>query len=302
MKQPKACVLGGTGFVGRHLIARLGHDHIRCLVPSRRPHRHRELQLYPNAELRTVAALDTATLTEQFAGCDYVVNLVGILNEDAGTRFQDLHVDLVGRVLAAMTAVGVPRLLHMSALHADAKRGGSAYLRSKGAGEAMALAAHGPALAVTSFRPSVIFGPDDNLFNRFARLLDLAPGVLPLACPDARFAPVYVGDVVTAMAQAMQRPETAGRAYDLCGPRQMTLEDLVSYTARCQRRRLLLARLNDRFSRWQARVFERLPGKPFTMDNYLSLQTPSVCGEHNGLLELGIHPTDVDAVVPGYLC
>lgn len=301
MKQPTACILGGTGFVGRHLIARLRHDRIRCLVPSRRTHRHQALKLLPNAELRAVDRLDTATLTDCFTGCDCVTNLVGILNEGGATRFQDVHVGLVARVLEAVAAAGVPRLLHMSALQADAGAGPSAYLRSKGEGEALALAANSARLAVTSFRPSVIFGPDDRLFNRFATLLDLAPGILPLACPDARFAPVYVGDVAEAMARALNRPESAGRAYDLCGPREMTLEALVAYTARCQRRRLLLAGLNDRFSRLQAKLFEWLPGKPFTMDNYLSLLTPSVCGEHNGLLELGIHPTDVDAVVPGYL-
>lgn len=299
MKQRTVCILGGSGFVGQHLIPRLAAAGYHCLVPTRRPHRHPDLRLLPNTVVRAVDGLDAASLAGCFAGVDCVVNLIGILNEGGRSTFQAVHVDLVGRVLAAADAAGVPRLLHMSALAADARRGSSAYLRSKGAGEDLAHAAAG--IAVTSFRPSVIFGPGDSLFNRFATLFDLAPGVLPLACPDARFAPVYVGDVADAMVRSLGAPEAVGRRYDLCGPRTMTLEDLVAYAARCQGRRLLLAGLDDRFSRWQARLFQYLPGKPFTTDNYLSLQTPSVCGEHNGLLELGVHPTPVEAVVPGYL-
>lgn len=154
---------------------------------------------------------------------------------------------------------------------------------------------------MTSFRPSVIFGRGDSFFNRFASLLEMAPGIFPLACPDARFAPVWVGDVAEAMLRSLDDPQSAGHRYDLCGPRVLTLEELVEYTARRIGRRVLLAGLNDWGSRTQARVFELLPGKPFTRDNYLSMQTASVCGEHNGLLELGIHPTDIDTVVPTYL-
>lgn len=303
MKQRTACILGGSGFVGQHLIQRLGQAGYQCLIPTRRAHRHRELKLLPNAQVREVASLDEATFAACFEGVDCVVNLIGILNEAGTSTFQSLHVDLVARVMAAAHTAGVPRLLHMSALAADAKAGSSAYLRSKGAGEDLAhgagTSAGGP--AVTSFRPSVIFGPGDSLFNRFATLFDLIPGVLPLACPDARFAPIYVGDVAEAMARALATPDADGRRYDLCGPRVMTLEDLVSYAAECLGRRLLLVGLDDRFSRWQAKLFERLPGKPFTTDNYLSLQTPNVCGEHNGLLELGVHPTAVEAIVPTYL-
>jgi len=193
----------------------------------------------------------------------------------------------------------VPRYLHISALHADAQNGRSAYLRSKGAGEDLAHSAAG--LDVTSFRPSVVFGRGDSFFNRFATLLEMAPGLFPLACPDARFAPVWVGDLTEAMVRTISSDTSIGRRYDLCGPRIFTLEELVAFTAARIGRRTLLMGLNDFGSRLQARVFERLPGKPFTMDNYLSMQTPSTCTEHNGLLELGIHPTDIDTVVPTYL-
>lgn len=302
MKQHQACLFGGTGFVGRNLARRLGDAGYHCIVPTRRAQRHRDLMLYPGVELRSVDDLSTATLADCLVGCDLAVNLIGILNEGGSTSFQSIHVDLVDRIVAASVRGGVRRLLHLSALNADATGGGSAYLRSKGAGEDIAHSAGADSdLIVTSFRPSVIFGRGDSLFNRFAQLLELAPGILPLACPDARFAPVWVGDVTAAMVRAIGDERTAGRRYDLCGPRLFTLAELIEYTARRTGKRLLVAHLNDRASRLLARLFERLPGKPFTVDNYLSMQTPSICGEHNGLLELGIEPTDLDAIVPTYL-
>ena len=299
MKQKRACILGGTGFVGRHVIRRLGDAGYHCVVPTRRAHRHRDLNLYPGVELVSVASLDVDTLIACFAQCDLAVNLVGILNEQGGTSFRQVHVELVQRIVRAAEQAGLGRLLHMSALNADAAHGASAYLRSKGEGEEIAHAAVG--LGVTSFRPSVVFGRGDSFFNRFASLLELAPGVFPLACPDARFAPVWVGDLAEAMLRSVDSPQAVGRRYDLCGPRVFTLDELVAYTARRIGKRVLLASLNDTASRLQARLFGLLPGKPFTLDNYQSMQTPSLCGEHNGLLELGIHPTDIETVVPTYL-
>jgi uncharacterized protein YbjT (DUF2867 family) len=302
MKQKQACIFGGTGFVGRHLARRLGDAGYHCVLPTRRPHRHRDLKLYPGIELRPVDDLSIDSLVACLQGCDLAVNLVGILNPEGNGSFARVHIELVQRIVAAASRAGVPRLLHMSALNANATSGSSAYLRSKGAGEDIAHADGAAAgLIVTSFRPSVIFGRGDSFFNRFAQLLQMAPGILPLACPDARFAPVWVGDVTDAMARASSDQAAAGRRYDLCGPRIFTLAQLVEYSAQRIGKRLLLAQLNDTASRLQARLFERLPGKPLTFDNYLSMQTPSICGEHNGLLELGIHPTDIEAIVPGYL-
>jgi NADH dehydrogenase len=186
----------------------------------------------------------------------------------------------------------------MSALHADAEAGASLYLRTKGEGEDRAHARTG--LAVTSFRPSVIFGPGDSFFNRFSGLLKTAPGVFPLACAQARFAPVFVGDVVDAMAFAFANPDTAGRRYDLCGPRIYSLKELVEYTAGLIGRRVKVVELNDFGARLQARILQHAPGKPFTMDNYLSLQTDSVC-ERNALMELGVKPVSIETVAPSYV-
>ena len=300
MKQPRAFVLGGSGFVGRYLVRRLSELGYRSVLPTRRPERHRDLRLYGDLELVRLEGTEPETLAKHLSGCDLAVNLVGILNESGQTRFDKVHVDLAVAMRDACLSAGVPRLLHMSALNADAEQGSSAYLRSKGKGEQQVLEAR-EGLSVTSFRPSVIFGRGDSFFNRFAQLLELAPGIMPLACPDARFAPVWVGDVVEAMVRSIADPATHGRGYDLCGPAEFRLEELVEYTAHCIGRRLMLAGLNDRASRLQARIFELIPGKPFTRDNYLSMQTPSVCQGHNGLLELGIHPTAIETVVPGYL-
>lgn len=293
----RICILGGTGFVGHHLASRLSRAGHPCRILSRHPHRHRDLRVLPGVEVQGADLFDPPALARGLAGCRVVVNLVGILNETHAGAFRRLHVELVERVLDAARAAGVPRYLHMSALNADARAGTSVYLRSKGEGEDLAHARD--EIGVTSFRPAVIFGPGDSFFNRFARLLRLSPGVFPLPCPDARLAPVYVGDVAAMMTAAL--PEAhAGRRYDLCGPRIFTLKELVEYTAHTLGRRTRVIGLSAGASRLQARVLQHLPGAPFTPDNLRTLETPAVCG-HNALPEAGIRPTDIVTVVPGYL-
>lgn len=298
MTNDRICILGGTGFVGYHLATGLSASGYPCRLLARRPERHRELSLVPGSELRRADLFETGALEEHLKGCAAVVNLVGILNEGGGRTFQQTHVDLVERILDAAQAAAVPRYLHMSALHAQAEQGTSRYLRTKGVGEDLAHARTG--MQVTSFRPSVVFGPSDGFFNRFATLLKVSPGVFPLACPDARFAPVYVGDLVSAMTKALVDPGCVGKRYDLCGPQVYSLRALVEYTAELIGRKTVVIGIPDFAARLQAQVLQRLPGKPFTMDNYLSLQTDSVC-THNALAELDIEPRSVEALVPDYL-
>ena len=262
---------------------------------TRRPHRHRHVGVAPGAQLVEARSLDATALATHFAGAQAVVNLVGILNEGGGATFERAHFELPKAVLAACKAAGVPRLLHMSALNADAKAGPSEYLRTKGRAEDH-LHAEAGAVAVTSFQPSVIFGPDDSFFNRFAALMKI-PGPFPLACPKARFAPVYVGDVAESFARSLDDPATFDQRYDLCGPRVFTLRELVEYTVQAMGERKPIIELNDTLSRLQAKVLGVLPGRPFTMDNYRSMQMDSVCG-NDGLDRLGITPTDVDVIVP----
>jgi NADH dehydrogenase len=296
----RVCILGGTGFVGQHLVAALGRRGIACRVLSRHPQRHRGLGVIPGVELVKTPSLNADWLVKQFRDCTAVINLIGILNESKQRSFRAIHIELVDRVADAAIRAGVRRLLHMSALHADAARGGSEYLRSKGEGENRAHTHGGSALKVTSFRPSVIFGKGDSLFNRFASLLRMSPLLFPLACPYSRFAPVWVGDVSEAFVRCLEDESTAGGHYDLCGPRIYTLHELLHYTARTAGIRRLVVPLNDSLSRLQAAVLGLLPGRPFTLDNYRSLQTDSVC-ESNGLLRLGITPQAIESIVPRYL-
>jgi len=296
MKIQTICVLGGTGFVGRHLVARLANRGYEVKVLTRYPHRHRELEVLSTVALVGADPHDPAALREQFSGCDAVINLIGILHQSAAQSFKSIHAELPAQVARACQDAGVKRLLHMSALQADASKGPSEYLRSKGAGEQAVLKTAG--LAVTCFKPSIIFAPDDSFFNQFATLLRLGP-VLPLACPNSRFAPVYVEDVAAAFEKALSDDSTIGQSYELCGPRVYTFKELVEDIARMIGKKRWVVGLPDGLARLQARIFEKLPVKIFTSDNYLSLQVDSVCA-CNGFAALGLTPHSVEGIMPAY--
>jgi NADH dehydrogenase len=278
----------------------LSHQAIACRVITRYPQRHRNLKVNPGVELHSTNIFDPQSLATAFAGCDAVINLVGILNQTKTQSFRRMHVELVDLIVDACRSARIVRLLHMSALHADEASGSSDYLRSKGEGENRAHTHGGNAIRVTSFRPSIIFGPGDSFFNRFAGLLNLSPLLFPLACSKARFAPVYVEDVAEAFVRSLDDSRTFGKHFDLCGPEEYTLEQLVSYTARVLGIHRLILGLGDFPSRLQARLLGHLPGKPFTMDNYHSLQIDSTC-MHNDLLTLGIKAQRIESIVPLYL-
>jgi NADH dehydrogenase len=294
MKLKRVCVLGGTGFVGQPLVARLGATGRQVIVPTRRRERHRDLLVLPSVKLVEADIHDPAVLHELFAGQDAVINLVGILNERGHGGFRQVHVELARKVIQACQDVGVHRLLHMSALNADQAQGTSWYLRSKGEAENLLHTFRGR-VAVTSLRPSVIFGPRDGFTRRFERLLRLTPGIFPLACPHARFAPVYVGDVVDAFVRTLEDRSSFGRRYDLCGPRSYELIEIVRYIARVSGHRRWVVGLPDWASRWQARLLGLLPGRPFTLDNYDSMRTDSVCRESAAC------PSSMEGIVPRYL-
>ncbi len=297
MTIPTICVLGGSGFVGYHLANHLTRAGYRVRIPTRRRERHREFLVMPTVDVINANIHDPAQLNQLVAECDAVINLTGILNESKRGDFDNVHVKLVEKVIAACRARGVKRLLHMSALNADAARGTSRYLRTKGQGEDLVHAATD--LAVTSFRPSVIFGPGDSFFNRFARLLRASPLVFPLACAGARFAPVYVEDVAKVMIDAIRNPSAVGRRIELCGPQAYTLLQLVEYVNKTSGLNRTIVPLGDGASALLARVMGVMPGKPLTTDNFLSTKTDSVCTSRT--LILGQPATAVEAVVPLYL-
>ena len=299
MRALSICVLGGTGFVGSQLCGRLVRDGHALRVLTRNRDRHRELFVLPGVELVDANVHDPAVLAEQLRGRDAVVNLVGILNERgrSGEGFRAAHAELARKVVAACRSAGVGRLLHMSSLRAD-PAAPSHYLRSKGEAERIVREASA-ALAWTIFRPSVIFGPGDSFVNRFAGLLRLFP-VVPLARAGARFAPVYVGDVVEAFARALGEPRTQRATFELCGPQTYTLRELVRYVAEVLALRRHVLALPDSLGYLQALVLDFVPGKPLSLDNFRSLGEDSVCSE-DGLARLGVAPTPLAAVVPGYL-
>lgn len=297
----KVCVLGGTGFVGSFVVARLVRQGCTVRVLTRRREQHRDLLVLPTVELIEADVHHPPALERYLAGMDAVINLVGILNEkrDNGLGFRRAHVDMAEKVVHACQKLGVRRLLHMSALHADARSGASYYLRSKG--EAQDLVHAATDLYVTSFCPSVIFGPGDSFFNRFASLLKMMPLAMPLACAGARFAPVYVGDVAEAYVQSLNNPATHGHRYNLCGPNVYTLKELVQYTARQLGLKRWIIGLGKKPSWMMANVFQYMPFfKPITRDNFRSLQIDSVCDTpFPGVFRL--RPKSIEEIVPGYL-
>jgi NADH dehydrogenase len=260
------------------------------------------LLVAPEVELVDADVHDEARLAELLVGCEATVNLVGILNETGhrGAGFEHAHAELAAKLVRACRRADVGRLLHMSSLKADAERGASHYLRSKGRAERVIAAESGDAVAFTVFRPSVIFGPEDSLLNRFATLLRWLP-VVPLACAQARFAPVYVDDVAAALCTALPAPATYGKTYELCGPDLYSLEELMRFVRTQLGLRRGIVPLPAPLGRLQAWVGEyMLPGKPFSLDNFASLSVASVCSA-DGLASLGIRAQSMATLAPTYL-
>ncbi|MDR9433716.1 MAG: complex I NDUFA9 subunit family protein [Spiribacter sp.] len=300
MRIHSVCILGGSGFVGRQIANRLANTDIKIKVLTRHRERNRHLLPIPNLELIEANIHNPDALREHLEGVDALINLVAVLNEEnkPGRRFDDVHVKLVEHLVSACRDSGVKRLLHMSSLGA-APDAPSRYQQTKGEGERIALAAGGDDFAVTVFKPSVVFGPSDGFLNTFASVLQKTP-MMPLPTPNARFQPVYVDDVAKAFEQSLEERNTFAQTYELGGPTTYTLETLVRYVAQLLGLRRVIIGLPDGLSRLQGRILQHVPGKPYTFDNYLSSQIDNVC-EHNGLPDLGIHPTALEAVAPGYL-
>lgn len=295
MTVPRIVVLGGSGFVGRHIVARLVAAGQRVVVPTRSRERARHLILLPTVEVVEANVQDPLTLERLAAAASVVVNLVGIINEHRRGDFDRMHVEFTRNTVAACRAVGVRRLLHMSALNATAE-GPSRYLASKGRAEEIVAASD---LDWTIFRPSVIFGHEDSFLNLFARLERLLP-VIALACPSARFQPVWVADVAEGFVRALADPLTYRKRFALCGPRTYTLRELVAYVGEVTGENRPIVPLGPTLSRLQARLLELLPGRLMTRDNLASMSLDNVCDRPYPAL-LGGPPTALEAVVPAYL-
>jgi NADH dehydrogenase len=290
-----ALVLGGSGFVGRHLVARLVAAGWRVIVPTRRRERAKHLILLPTVDVVEADVHNEGVLTRLTRRAPVVVNLVGILHESRRGEFDRVHVELARKLVAACRAAGVTRLLHMSAQNAD-PRGPSRYLRSKGEAEAIVSASD---LAWTVFRPSVIFGREDSFLNLFAAIEKFAPFV-PLACADAKFQPVYVGDVARAFQAAADDDSALRQRFALCGPKVYTLRELVRYVGQLTGHNRPILPLGGGLATLQARVLEWLPGPLMSRDNLASMTKDSVC---DGSMSTGFafEPTALEAAAPGYL-
>lgn len=298
-KTKNICVLGGTGFVGSHIVEKLAKQGHHVKILSRHRERNRDLLVLPTVQIITADVHNGQVLKEQFTGQDVVINLIGILNVFGKNNFEKVHTDLARKVGDACQLKQVPRLLHMSALKANANSGPSKYLRSKGQAENNVHTIRD--VQVTSFQPSVIFGPGDSFFNRFAHLLSMGPpyAPFPLACSKAKFAPVYVNDVADAFVNSIDNMDMVGKRYALCGPKEYTLLELVQYVnGLCNTRRKIIP-LGNALSGLMASFLGMLPGKPMTVDNFRSTLVANVCdSETPNLLQ---NPRSVESVVPQYL-
>jgi NADH dehydrogenase len=251
--------------------------------------------MLPTVEPLAADEHDASTLKELLHGCDAVINLVGVLHGGRGNAsFAAAHVDMARKVVSACGETGVRRVLHMSALNA-APDAPSDYLRSKGAAEAILRASE---LDVTIFRPSVVFGREDRFLNTFATLLKWFPALIVPAA-QARFQPVYVGDVARAFAEAIARQDSIGQSYDLCGPKVYTLKELTEFVAHTTGNCRMIFGADSALTNVMAFAMECLPGKMMSVDNVRSMTLDSVC---NGCtFPFGIEPEPVAAVAPEWL-
>lgn len=304
MRHESVLVIGGSGFIGSHLVAQLAATGRRVVVPTRRLSRARHLLVLPTAELVEADVFDDAVQEQLVRKVDAVINLVGVLHSRPGAagtgwgpQFECAHVELPRKLVRACQAAGVRRCLHMSALGAD-PHAPSMYLRSKAAGEKIMLDAAG--LDVTVFRPSVVFGAEDAFLNLFAKLQRFMP-VLALGGVDAKFQPVYVQDVARAFVLALEDHSTIGKVFELVGPHVYTLRELVKLAGRYSGHPRPVLGLPEPLARLQALMLEFMPGGPLmSRDNLDSMKADNIASGHSPWLA-GWQATPLEAVAPDYL-
>ena len=301
MSTPRVLVLGGSGFVGRHVCEQLNRLGWQITVPTRRAVNAASVQSLPGLTVIEASVHQDADLARLMPGHDAVVNLVAVLHGNE-KRFEQVHVQLPGKIASAMKKAGVQRLVHVSALGAD-PQGPSMYQRSKARGETVL---HNAGLQLTILRPSVIFGAEDKFLNLFADLQAVAP-FMPLAGSGTRFQPVWVADVARAVAVCLQKPDTIGQTYELCGPDLLTLGELVKKAGQWAGVNHGRGRPVVGLPMWvgwlQAAAMEMAPGEPLmSRDNLASMKVDNVAtGQLPGLAALGIQAASAAGVAPGYL-
>ncbi len=293
----KILILGGTGFVGRHLCEKLAGGDYRTTVLTRRRANARHLQMLPMVDVMEGSAYDAAALTPVLAEHDAVVNLVAILH-GSESAFDKAHVQLPQALVKACNAAGLRRIIHVSSLGAD-QAAPSMYQRSKARGESVLFDS---GLDVSVLRPSVIFGAEDKFLNTFASLQKLFP-FIPLAGSTARFQPVWVEDVAAAIVKCIEDNTTIGQTFEACGPEVLTLKQLVQLAGQYSGHDKPVIGLPDALARIQAALMELAPGEPImSRDNLDAMKVDNISsGKLPGLQALGIQASALSAVAPFYL-
>lgn len=297
MRIKKITVLGGSGFVGSSLIAKLDAAGYAVTVLTRKREAAKHLILLPNVNVVECNVLEAQTLKQALKGADAVINLIGILHQSRRLRFDVMHHQLPLQIARTCVDLGIKRLIHMSSLQASANAP-SEYLRSKAAGEA-ALASYAKQLNITIFKPSIIFGRDDRFVNLFASLVKCLPFIL-LAKPNAKFQPIWVEDVASCFASSVQNSLTYGQTYELAGPKVYTFRALVRQIMQTLGIQRPIIGLGDRLSYAQGFMMECLPVQLMSRDNVRSMQVDSVSANAFPAL-FAIDPAPMEAIIPEYL-
>jgi NADH dehydrogenase len=301
MRNDVVTVFGGSGFLGRYVVRRLANEGARVRVICRHP--HKAMHLKPMGEVGQITLeRGNVTKTDDLAtfveGSRHVVNLIGILFEKGEQRFDAVQAEAPARIAATAAAAGVERMVQLSAIGADPESPAD-YGRTKAAGEAAVREAFP---AATILRPSVVFGPEDDFFNRFGQMAQISPFLPLIDGGETRFQPVYVDDVARAVVLGLTAKDTAGKTYELGGPDVYTFRELLEYLLEVLHRRRLLLNLPSNIANLQARFMEFLPKPPLTRDQIALLANDNVVSEGAlGLAELGIEPTPLEVIVPSYV-
>ncbi|MEC8996488.1 MAG: complex I NDUFA9 subunit family protein [Pseudomonadota bacterium] len=287
-------MLGGTGFIGSRLVFELSKFSNNITILTRSREKNKKLLVIPNIKIVEADINDDIALREYTKDSDLVINTVGILNElDSINSFENLHVNLVKKISNVIKYHKIKRMIHIGSLN-SMNSNTSNYMKSKAEAEKYLLEITSNFCNVTIVKPSVVFGENDTFFNRFAKILKYSP-IFPLACPYSKFAPIYVGDLTKIIIESINAKKTYNQAIDITGPKIYTFHELIKLTLEFMKIKRFVIPLPDFLSRIQAYIFERLPGKIFTIDNYHSLQVDSVS-------DTGIKGTTfIEQVVPTYL-
>ena len=295
-----ATIFGGSGFIGRYVVKRFAQQGFIVRVPSRDP--EGALFLKPMGAVGQIVPLfasitNEATVHRAVDDAEVVVNLVGALTESGAASFQAIHAEGSERIARLSAAAGASRLIQISAIGAD-PNSPSRYASTKGRAEQGVLAMFPRAVIL---RPSLVFGLEDKFFNRFAEIARLAP-FMPVISGDTKMQPVYVGDVADAVMAAQASSEPQGKIFELGGPRVWTFREILAFILKAIRRERRLVDIPMGIARIQASILQHVPGKPLTPDQLLMLSKDNVVSPGAlGLADLGITPTPVELVVPGYL-